>query len=382
MITQHKKIACISGTRADFGLITPVLTAIRKSPKLSLLLYVTGMHLMPEFGETKKLVQKEFPEAKIIPAIFEDDSRAAMARFCAEFLPKITRALEKSRPDFVLLLGDRPDMLCVATACLYLGIPTGHFHGGEISATVDGIARHAITKLSSLHFPATRKAAALIEQMGEEKWRIMRVGSPAFDDIVGVKLPSRNKLFNELGIPSFAGHFIFFIQHPYFEGGENIEKQITESLAAVKSLNLPVIAIYPNADPGGKEIIRILEQERKNSRFHIFQNVSHKQFLALMREAAVMVGNSSSGLIEAIAFKTPVVNIGRRQFDRERGWNVIDAPVSREEIKKAIRRALYGRPFLLRLKRAPNPWGNGGVGKRIVSILEDLRIDERLLIKK
>ena len=382
MTLQRKKIAYISGTRADFGLMTPVLKAVEKSGKLSLQLYVTGMHLMLEFGETRKLVQKEFAGTKTITAIFEDDSRRSMARFCASLLPKITQAFENDRPDFVLLFGDRPEMLCVATTCLYLGIPTGHFQGGEISATVDGITRHALTKLSSLHFPATKKAAALIKRMGEEKWRIIRTGSPALDDILGAKLPSREELLKELGIASLSGPFILFVQHPYFEGGESIEKQITESLVAIKLSKLPIIAIYPNADPGGRKIIKILEEERNNPNFHIFRNVTHAQFLALEREAAVMVGNSSSGLIEAIAWRTPVVSVGRRQLDRERGENVIDTPVSRKEIARAIQKALHDPEFRERLRRAPNPWGRGGVGKRVVSILERLRIDERLLVKK
>ncbi|HBV01199.1 MAG TPA: UDP-N-acetylglucosamine 2-epimerase (hydrolyzing) [Candidatus Taylorbacteria bacterium] len=382
MITKRKKIAYISGTRADFGLMTPVLKAIEQSGKLSLQLYVTGMHLMPEFGETKKLVQKEFSGTKTITAIFEDDSRASLARFCASLLPKITQSFEKDRPDFVLLFGDRPEMLCVAVACLYLGIPTGHFQGGEISATVDGITRHALTKLSSLHFPATKKSAAFIEKMGEEKWRIIRTGAPALDDILGAELPSRKELLNELGITSLSTPFILFVQHPYFEGGERVEKQIAESLAAIKLSKLPIVAIYPNADPGGRKIIKILERERDNPKFHVFRNVTHAQFLALEREAGVMVGNSSSGLIEAIAWRTPVVNVGRRQFDRERGKNVIDAPVSRKEIARAIKKALYDKRFLAKLRRAENPWGNGGVGKRVVSVLEHLRIDERLLIKK
>lgn len=382
MQKSKRKIAYVSGTRADFGLITPVLKAIEQSKKLSLQLYVTGMHLMPRFGATKKLVRREFAHVKIVPTVFEGDSRASLAHFSASFLPNVTRAFERSRPDFVLLLGDRPEMLCVAVACLYLGIPTGHFHGGEVSATVDGIARHAITKLASVHFPATKKSERFIEKMGEERWRIFRVGSPALDDILGTGLPNRNELLSELDIPTFKGPFILFVQHPYFEGGESIEKQITESLAAIKSFDLPVIAIYPNADPGGRKIIKALEVERKNPRFHTFRNISHTQFLALMREAGTVVGNSSSGLIEAIAFKTPVVNVGRRQLDRERGENVIDVAVSRKEIAQAIQKALGDRRFRERLRRAPNPWGKGGVGKRVVSILERLRINERLLIKK
>ena len=218
--------------------------------------------------------------------------------------------------------------------------------------------------------------------MGEEKWPIMHFGSPALDDILDTPLPTRRTLFEELGIPYIAGDFILFAQHPYFEGGESIRTQITESLEALASFDLPVVAIYPNADPGGREIIRALEQKKNDPRFHLFRNVSHVQYLALEREAGVMVGNSSSGLIEAIAFKTPVVSVGKRQLGRERGDNVIEVPGSRKHIRRAIEKSLYDPAYITKLRRAQNPWGKGGVGKRVVTILEKLRIDEKLLVKR
>src|SRR3989344_3821572 len=175
-----KKIAYISGTRADFGLMTPILRAVQKSKKIDLKIYMTGAHLMKELGNTSKEVLKEFPNAKIVPAIFPHSDRG-MAEFTGNFITKLTKKLSSDKPDLVLVLGDRVEMLCTAVACTYLGIPIGHIHGGDKSTTVDDSARHAITKLAAIHFPATQEAAQRIRKMGEETKRIHIVGAPALD---------------------------------------------------------------------------------------------------------------------------------------------------------------------------------------------------------
>jgi GDP/UDP-N,N'-diacetylbacillosamine 2-epimerase (hydrolysing) len=379
---KKKKIAYVSGTRADFGLMISVLNKINKSKKLKLKMYATGMHLMPEFGETIKEVKKQFPDVIPIKAVFKTDDRIGIAKFITEFTTKLTSIFIKDRPDLVLVLGDRPEALCIGLVCLYLDIPVGHIHGGDVTLTIDGIARHVITKLSSIHFPATKGAVERIKKMGEESWRVHQVGAPGIDIIKNFKLPDRKELFKKLDIPYFQDKFILFIQHPYYESGNNIEQQITESLEAIKSFRIPVVTVYPNADPGGRKMIKIIDQERKNSLFHIFPNVEHEYFLALEKEAGVMVGNSSSAVIEAGSFKTPVVNIGLREYDREKGANVINTPHKRSEITKAIRKSLYDQHYLADIKKTKNPWGDGKASDRIVKILEDLQIDEKLLIKK
>ena len=159
-------------------------------------------------------------------------------------------------------------------------------------------------------------------------------------------------------------------------------RQIKETLAAVKSFGLSVVAIYPNADPGGREIIKVIEKERKNPLFRIFKGLGHKDFLALEREAAVWVGNSSAAMIESSSFKTPVVNIGARQRGRQRGGNVIDVGYSRAEIKKAIAKSLYDKKYLAGFKKIKNPWGDGKTGQRVAKILEDLEINQKLLTKQ
>lgn len=377
---DKKKIAYATGTRADFGLMTPVLKAIEQSKKLTLQVYATGMHLMPEFGETIREVRCLFPDTKRIEAIIPNDTPIGQAAFAARLLPAVTSALTKHRPDFVLLLGDRVEMLLVALACRYLGIPTGHLHGGERSETVDDSARHAISRLASLHFPATRAAAERLKKMGEDAWRIHIVGAPALDTILHVRLPEKEAVCAKLGLDA-QKPFLLVIQHPVSEESENAGKQMRETLAAVRTFALPVVVLYPNADAGGARMIAEIEKERGNPLVHIFPNVPHADFLALERAAAVWVGNSSAALIESASFGVPVVNIGGRQQGRERGENVRDIGYNRREIAAAIRSALQDRKGAAH-RPLKNPYGNGRAAEHSVRILHALPPSEKLLAKQ
>src|SRR3989338_3054167 len=380
-MNKKRKIAYVSGPRANYGLMTSILKAIDKSDKLELLLYVTGIHLMPKFGETAKEVEKEFPQTKRLPAVFESDDRLGIAKFTGEFLTKLVSVLEKDKPDLVLTVGDRVEMLCAATACLYLGIPTVQVHGGEKTFTVDEVARHAITKLSHLHFPATKESAERIKKMGEEAWRIHVVGAPALDTILNEKLPSKKEVLDYLKLGKNQ-KFILITQHPVSEEYQEAGKQMAETLAAVKEFNLPAVAVYPHADAGGLKIIKVLEKEKGNPLFRIFPSIPYKMFLALEREAAVWVGNSSAGMIESASFKTPVVNVGTRQLGRQHGENLINVGYSRKEISAAIKKSLFDKKYRQKLLRVSNPYGDGKTGSRVAKILENLKIDSKLLVKQ
>ena len=381
MNKTKKKIAYITGTRADFGLMTPILRAINNSDKLNLHIYVTGMHLLPEFGKTINQIKKEFRKITKIEATFRTDDRAGMVNFCSVFLSKLNRAFINNSPDFVLILGDRPEMLCTTMVCLYLGIPVGHIQGGDKTFTVDEVARHAITKLSHFHFPATKLSARRIKKMGEEDWRICVVGAPALDVILGEKLPNRKTLFKYLKINP-EQKIILLTQHPVSEEWQKAGKQVKETIAAIKEFNLPVVAIYPNADAGGRRIIREFKEEKNNPLFHFFPNLEYKQFLALERETAVWVGNSSAAMVESSSFKTPVVNVGIRQIGRQHGNNVINVGYNKKEIYSAIHKSLFDKTYLSRLKKVVNPWGDGKTGPRVAKILEELEINSKLLNKQ
>lgn len=379
-----KKIAYVTGTRADFGLMTPILHAIKQSPKLTLQVYATGIHCMAEFGNTVAEVKKEFPNCVTIPVAFDTGVRRSLAEFAGVFIKKLVREFKNKRPDFVLVLGDRVEMLCAAFVCLYLGIPVGHVHGGDKTETVDDSARHAITKMSAVHFTATRQAAERVIQMGEAAERVHVVGAPALDVILHQKLPTRKELFADLQLGK-AKQVILVTQYPVTEFTKNIEQagpNMAETIAAVKSFHLPVVVVYPNADDGGRQIIDVMNREKTNPLFHIFPSLPYKQFLALEREAAVWVGNSSGAMIESASFQTPVVQVGSRQAGRLHGNNVITVGYKRKEIIAAIKKSLYSHTYRQQLAKVKNPWGDGRAARRVVSILEKLKIDDALLRKQ
>lgn len=382
MISKNtKKILYVTGTRADFGLMAPVLKAIKKSKSLNLDIYATGEHLMPELGDTVKEVKKYFPETISIKSFFKKDNEVGVVDFAGDLLLKIRKILSKTKPDLILVLGDRVEMLCTALAGLYMGIPIAHIHGGEKTGTVDEVVRHTITKMSHLHFTATKSAVNRIINMGEVSNKVYNVGAPALDTILRKHLPTREELYSKLKI-DLNKKFILLAQHPSSEDTETVQKHIKIIIKAVKHSQLPVIVVYPHLDVGGRQIIKEIEREKNNNLFKIFKNVDHQTFLALEREAGVMVGNSSAGIIEAASFKTPVVNIGDRQNGRERSGNVLDVDYDEKKIAKAIEKSLYDKKYLAKLKKIKNIWGDGKTSERIVKILENLEINKSLLNKQ
>lgn len=379
--STKKKIAYITGTRADFGLMTSVLEHIENHPDLELKVYATGIHLMPEFGETIKVVEEKFPQTKRIQATFDADDKSGAANFCGQFIQKLSHALKEDRPDVVLVLGDRTEMLCTALVALYLGIPLAHVHGGDKSTTVDDSARHAISKIAHIHFPATRAAGERLEKMGEDVWRIHVTGAPALDSILHTTLPTREELCEEVGLDPDEKVLLVTL-HPVSEQVDDAEAQMAEVLSAVKQFNLPTVVILPHADAGGRKMIDVINLEKENPSFHIFPSIPFIQFLALEREAAVWIGNSSGAMIESSSFKTPVVNVGPRQAGREHGDNVIDVPYQKDEIIAAIERSLHDADYRQKLVTVTNPWGDGNTGQRIATILAELEINERLTNKQ
>jgi UDP-hydrolysing UDP-N-acetyl-D-glucosamine 2-epimerase len=378
---NKRTVAYVSGTRADFGLMTPVLKAINNHPALTLSLYATGMHLMPKYGETLNDASSIFPVVKRIEASFESSDAAGMAKFAADYFFMISREFVDTRPDLVLILGDRIEMLCTALAAFNLGIPVAHVHGGDKSSTNDDAYRHAITKVAHVHFPATALTAERIKKLGEDDWRINVVGAPTLDVILNEMLPSRAELFEHLGLDINA-RIILVTQHPESELADEAGQQMREILESVKFFGLPVVVTYPNADSGSQAMIEVIERERGNTLFKIYKSFPHKEFLALEREAAVWVGNSSGAMIESSSFHVPVVNVGLRQQGRLRGQNVIDVPHEREKIVTAIDKSLNDEAYRATLQHVQNPWGDGRTGPRVAKILAELKIDRFLLTKQ
>lgn len=378
-----RKIAVITGTRADFGLYESVLKNILAYPQLDLCIVAVGMHLSSEFGYTiKEIKNSGFKINARLKVLAEDDSRSAMAESVGKSITKISKTLFRLKPDILMVLGDRSEMLAGAISATYLGIPIVHIHGGDISGNVDEPVRHAITKLSHIHFAATQESGQRIIKMGEEPWRVHVVGAPGLDSILhrafdeaADELAKKYKL-------NLSKPIILVVQHSVVNESEEAAHQIYETMEAIKELELQSIVIYPNADAGGREIIGVIKKYEQYPFVKTFESVPREEYLGFMKIASVLVGNSSSGIIEASVFSLPVINIGTRQNGRQKAENVISINHDKNELKRQIQKIVKYSSLKCTREKVVNLYGDGNAGKRIAKVLNEVKIDKKLLEKR
>ena len=371
-----RRILYLTGTRADFGLMLSTLRRIAATPGLQLQVAVTGTHLSAEHGHTVDEVRASgLPVAAEIPVDVLTRTGASMALAIAEVLRGMTALLERERPDALLLLGDRGEMLAAAIAALHVGVPCVHVHGGERSGTVDEPVRHAISKLASHHCVATHGAGERLRRMGEAAERIHLTGAPGLDGLEQLASASRDETLQALGM--LAGQdFVLALFHPVVQQAGQAAQQTRAVLQALQALGLPVLWLEPNADAGAREILQALDAAALPPGSRRVAHLPRAQFVSAMRHCALMAGNSSSGIIEAASFGTPVVNIGTRQHMREHGPNVVDAGTGAEAIAQALQaQRSHGR------WPCENPWGDGRAGERIAQLLATLPLDAGVLEK-
>jgi GDP/UDP-N,N'-diacetylbacillosamine 2-epimerase (hydrolysing) len=371
-----RRILYLTGTRADFGLMQATLQRVHATPGLQVLVAVTGTHLSPEHGNTADEVRASgLPIAAEIPIDVLTRTGASMAVGIADVLRGLTAVLAHDRPDALLLLGDRGEMLAGAIAALHLGVPAVHVHGGELSGTIDEPVRHAISKLASYHFVATEGARERLVKMGEDPARIFVTGAPGLDGLQELAEVSREDCLRSLGLPP-EQDFVLVLFHPVVQQAGEAAQQARALMQALDALGLPVLWLDPNADAGSLEILEALDEGGLPPGSRRVTHLKRAQYCAAMRHCAVMAGNSSSGIIEAASFGTPVVNIGARQHMREHGPNVVDVEVETGAIVDALlAQRGHGRwPW-------ENPWGDGRAGERIAGLLAQLPLAPALLEK-
>lgn len=376
-----RTVGAVTGTRAEYGILLPVLRAVEASPRLRLRLFVTGVHLVKEFGETVDLIQEDGFEPAALISVSGYDTTQALTKGVGQIIQDLASPLEEEEVDLLLLLGDRGEMLAGAVAATYLRIPVAHIHGGERSGHVDDAVRNAITRLAHVHLAATDESANRLRRMGEESWRIHLVGAPRLDAILHGDRKERGEVRDALEMASDKP-LILLLQHPTAKDRAQSGMLLRHSLEAALSFDAHVVAIYPNGDPGSLEMVELLREYADLHGFPLFKSLSEAEYLDLLSAASVLVGNSSSGIIEAPSLGVPVVNVGDRQEGRERGGNVLDVPYDEREIRDAIHRALHDHSFLQVVGKRENPYGDGHASERIVGILERLRIDDHLLEKR
>ena len=378
---MKRKITYITGTRADYGLMRSVLCQIHNHESLSLDIIVTGMHLMDEFGMTVDEIKKDGFNYHLVDVRYDDDTKESMALFIGEFVQRLTPLIRTINPDFILLLGDRGEMLAGAIVGAYLSIPVAHIHGGDISSTIDDSTRHAITKFAHIHFTGTEKSAERIIKMGEEPSRVHVVGNPSLDQILHTKLLEPLEVAQKYHLDLTKPIFLM-VQHPVTLEVDSASQQITETLEALSFFDGQTIVIYPNADAGGRSMIEVIKKFEGKNNIVSYSSLPYLDYLSILQISSVLIGNSSSGIVEAPSFGVPALNIGTRQLGRERGYNVIDVGYDRRSIKSALERALTDEEFLQKVKLKKSPYGDGQCGKRIISTLSTIDVDNNLLMKK
>lgn len=376
MIDVRRRVCYISGTRADFGLMESALHAIAADPRLSLTVIVTGMHLSPRHGETVAEIEAGgFEVAARVPVEFEDASGAAMARNIGKMLIGITDALRADRPDVVLLLGDRGEMLAGALAAIHLDIPIAHIHGGERSGTVDEPIRHAISKLAHLHLVATQGARDRLIRMGERADCIRVVGAPGLDGLAQLAASDREALCEAAGLRADRP-LALLVFHPVLSEAQRAAEQTRAIVDALAAEHVQVLALMPNSDAGNRGVREALLAAQRPGQLVVRTHLRRAEFVSWLACCDVMVGNSSSGIIEAATFGTPVVNIGSRQRVRERNANVVDVECDASAVRTALRHALAAGHAEL-----ANIYGDGRAAQRIVEWLAEVPLVPALMEK-
>ncbi|MDA9905501.1 UDP-N-acetylglucosamine 2-epimerase [Pseudomonadales bacterium] len=371
-----RRIVYITGTRADFGLMRSTLISLNCSSAISLGVIVTGMHLAEKYGWTVKDVENSGLEIiSRVPVDLEPETGETMALAISTMLMEFTKILNDDRPDLILVLGDRGEMLAAAVAGLYLSIPVAHIHGGERSGTIDESIRHALSKLSHIHLVATEESRSRLISLGETPDRVHVTGAPGLDGLNELASYSRASLVSKFDL-IYEQAICLFVFHPVVQESASAGAQTEIILEALSKISgLQIIGILPNAD-SGSELIRQQMDVEKYPSLHTYKNLSREEFVSFMQIADVMVGNSSSGIIEAACFGTPVINLGSRQQLRQRNSNVTDVELDSDAITRVVDIAIKNgkRPM-------QNVYGDGSAGRRIVAILESIAIDDRLLDK-
>lgn len=381
-----KKITVVTGTRAEP--LRSTMHAIETTDGLALSVIATGMHLSPQHGMTvDEIRQQGFTVDREIHMLLEGDSSKAMAKSLGIGTSSFAEALDSLKTDITLVIGDRDEGLAAALASAHMNIPVAHIHGGDVmsGSIIDDSIRHATTKFAHIHFPAVKRYAKNIEKLGEEPWRITVVGSPGLDAIQTGQYISHHEVLEKYGLDG-SNQSALVVQHPLTTEPEAAPSQMETTLSALNDFEGNIIIIYSNSDSGGKRMIDVIDSwtanRRDNSKIKVFKSLPREEYLGVMEGADIMIGNSSSGVVEAPDFNLPVVDIGPRQQGRVRSENTISVDHNLKDIKNAMETCLNDDDFKLRVRDCSNPYYQGGAGEKIVDRLSSLSMGDRLLRKQ
>jgi len=375
-------LAFVTSARSDFGLLLPLIRAAESDPRFAVTVLITGMHLPGSTSLAEIETAGLSSPLVMVPAAPADDSSVQVAMAMGTAVSGFARALDRLRPDLLVVLGDRFDMMPAVIAALPLTVPVAHISGGELTeGVIDDSIRHAVTKLSHLHFPAMPEYARRLERLGEEPWRIHVTGEPGLDVIPSHPYRPRDAVFAELDLDP-ARPLTIFTLHPESMDPAGSAALIARVLAAAERVDSQIVLTHPNSDPGSAAITAAITgfaASRPHCR--LVPSLGRVRYLDVLNQADCMVGNSSSGLIEAASFRLPVVNIGERQRGRVAPANVLHAAAETDAVAAAWTKALSPE-FRAGLADLSNPYGDGHAVERILAVLGGIDLGPRLITKR
>jgi UDP-hydrolysing UDP-N-acetyl-D-glucosamine 2-epimerase len=378
---RMRKICVLSGKRGGYGAMKPMLRRLRDDPELALQLVLTDQHVSEKFGRTIAEVQREFEVAAAVDMEQQGDAPADRARALGVCLERMSDVLHRLAPDICVLYGDRGEVLVTALAAATLRIPIAHLQGGDVSGSVDDLMRHSITKLAHLHFVSNAESALRVERMGEARATIFQVGDSHLDLIKAREFLAPAEVALRLGLRP-GEPVVVVLQHSETTAPGEAYAQMRETLLAVSDIGHRAIVIHPCSDVGYGGVLRAIDELATGEQFSVHVNLDAEVFWGLLDVAAVLVGNSSAGIVETASFGLPAVNVGRRQEGRLCAENVLHVPHERGAIRAALEKALEDGAFKARVQACANPYGDGRAGERIVDVLKGVKLGPELFVKR
>lgn len=375
-----KKIMILTGSRGEWGYIRPLMRLIGQRDDAEAILVATNMHLLESFGSSYREIENDgFRINYKIHMSLDGCSHFTQAKSLGICLMGLPDIIDTERPDWLLLAGDRGEQLMGAVAAAYTYTPVAHIQAGELSGNIDGMTRHAIGKLVHMHFASNEDARQRLLRLGEEPFRVFNVGAPQIDEMVQAKYTDFDALQKKLNIDLERG-YLLAVLHPVTEEADKAGEQAEVFIKALNEFPVPKVVILPNNDAGSHYVKSAIQNNRKG-RYYLYSNLKREDYLCLLKNALAIVGNSSSGLLEAPSFKVPAVNIGRRQNGRFRGINVIDTDFAKDRIVQAVQKASSAGFKQYLNENCTNPYGDGHSSERILDLLLNTKIDEKWLVK-
>ncbi|MBX7051157.1 MAG: UDP-N-acetylglucosamine 2-epimerase (hydrolyzing) [Flavobacteriales bacterium] len=384
-MNEKRKILAVTGARSEYDILYPVLEKLQQDADFELQILVTGAHLSENFGSTIRHIEEDgFTIADKVYNLINTDQKIGRVISLGHQISGLAQTFDRIKPDVILIVGDREEAISVSLTGAYMDIAVAHIAGGDVTkdGNIDNSVRYATSKMSHIHFTILEQHSKTLLKLGEDAWRIHTVGNPALDRFLSLPTLTKAELSTQLGFDVTHDEYLVLIQHPIITDFENEGKHIRATLEAVVSLGNKCLINYPNSDAGNHVIIEAYrEYVTKYPQLFLFQNLDRLTYVNLLRNAACLLGNSSSGIIEAPSLGLPVVNIGARQRGRVSAGNVIFVDNDTEQIKAAISKSLTDKSYRTSLRALTNPYGDGNSSNKIVEVLRKINLDSNLIHK-